>query len=136
MTEQNKVYEKRIIPNSAFDIEYRTEWRDEVDFLMERGIYYTIRKKEGEYQIPVYKYTKTADLFIALADFYMRRKRNQRSLSTYKGKVEQQSFVNKDGTLNEKFIVNAPEQSGENVAEPKAETPAAEKPKEEQDDTE
>lgn len=46
--------EKRNIPNSAFDIEYRTEWRDEVDFLAERGIYYTIRKKEGEYQIPVY----------------------------------------------------------------------------------
>lgn len=94
---------KRTIPNSAFDIEYRTEWRDEVDFLAERGIYYTIRKKEGEYQIPVYKYTKTVDLFIALADFYLRRKRNLRSQATYK-KFEQPSFLNKDGSINEKFV--------------------------------
>ena len=124
--------EKRNIPNSAFDIEYRTEWRDEVDFLAERGIYYTIRKKEGEYQIPVYKYTKTADLFIALADFYLRKKRNLRSLATFKGKVEkkpeQQSFINKDGSLNEKFVV----ENKETVAEEKP----AEKPAEEQDDTE
>lgn len=76
--------EKKIIPNKAFDIEYRTQWRDEVDFLASRGIYYTIRKKEGEFQIPVYKYTKTVDLFIALADFYLQRKRNFRSEATYK----------------------------------------------------
>ncbi len=96
--------DRRIIPNNAFDIEYRTEWRDEVDFLAERGIYYTIRKKEGEYQIPVYKYTKTADLFIALADFYLRRKRNMRSQATYRNpKYEQQSFLNKDGSIKEKF---------------------------------
>ena len=103
------IQEKRSIPNSAFDIEYRTEWREEVDFLAERGIYYTIRKKEGEYQIPVYKYTKTADLFIALADFYLRNRRNIRSLATYKGKQEkkpeQLSFVKKDGALNEEFVV-------------------------------
>lgn len=93
------------IPNSAFDIEYRTEWRDEVDFLAKRGIYYTIRKLEGEYNIPVYKYTKTADLFVALADFYLRRKRNAKSQATYKGKkFEQQSFIKKDGTLNEQFV--------------------------------
>ena len=102
--------EKRNIPNSAFDIEYRTEWRDEVDFLAERGIYYTIRKREGEYQIPVYKYTKTVDLFIALADFYLRRKRNLRSKAKYKNpEYEQQSFLNKDNTLKEEFVVNKEE---------------------------
>ena len=99
--------EKRNIPNSAFDIEYRTEWRDEVDFLAERGIYYTIRKREGEYQIPVYKYTKTVDLFIALADFYLRRKRNLRSKAKYKNpEYEQQSFLNKDNSLKEEFVVD------------------------------
>ena len=99
--------EKNGIPKTAFDIEYRTEWRDEVDFLAERGIYYTIRKKEGPYQIPVYKYTKTVDLFIALADFYLQKKRNLKSRATYdpKKKVEQISFVNKDGTLNEELVV-------------------------------
>ncbi len=103
----NKV-DKKNIPNSAFDIEYRTEWRDEVDFLAERGIYYTIRKKEGEYQIPVYKYTKTADLFIALADFYLRNKRNMKSLAKYNPnvKVEQPSFLNNDNTINEKYVVD------------------------------
>ena len=102
--------EKRNIPNSAFDIEYRTEWRDEVDFLAERGIYYTIRKREGEYQIPVYKYTKTVDLFIALADFYLRRKRNLKSKAKYKNpEYEQQSFLNKDNTLKDEFVVNKEE---------------------------
>lgn len=105
----NPKAEKRNIPNSAFDIEYRTEWREEVDFLAERGIYYTIRKREGEYQIPVYKYTKTVDLFIALADFYLRNKRNLKSQAKYKNpKYEQQSFINKDNTINEKFVVDKP----------------------------
>ena len=105
----NPKAEKRSIPNSAFDIEYRTEWREEVDFLAERGIYYTIRKREGEYQIPVYKYTKTVDLFIALADFYLRNKRNLKSQAKYKNpKYEQQSFINKDNTINEKFVVDKP----------------------------
>ena len=71
-------------------------------------------------------------MFIALADFYLRKKRNLRSLATFKGKTEkkpeQQSFINKDGSLNEKFVV----ENKETVAE----TKAAEKPAEEQDDTE
>lgn len=103
------------IPNNAFDIEYRTEWREEVDFLASRGIYYTIRKLEGEYNIPVYKYTKTADLFIALADFYMRRRRNIKSKATFKGfkkapyekrTVQQLSFLTKDGNLDEQYIAD------------------------------
>lgn len=100
--------DKKNIPNSAFDIEYRTEWRDEVDFLAERGIYYTIRKREGEYQIPVYKYTKTADLFIALADFYLRNKRNLKSLAKYNPnlKVVQPSFLNSNNTINEKYVID------------------------------
>lgn len=95
------------IPNNAFDIEYRTQWRDEVDFLASRGIYYTIRKIEGEYNIPTYKYTRTAELFLALADFYLHRLPNRKSMATYKGKpkFEQQSFLNDDGTVKKRFEV-------------------------------
>ena len=127
-------FEKRKIPSSAFDIEYRTQWRDEVDFLTSRGIYYTIRKKEGEYQIPVYKYTKTVDLFIALADFYLQRKRNYKSQAKYKNPdSEQQSFLNRDNTINKKYIVaNVPGVTQEHEAE--AIQPLT--PAEEQDDTE
>lgn len=66
------------IPNSAFDMEYSTQWRDEVSFLAERGIFYSFRKKDETYGITTYKYTKTVDLFITLADFYLQRKRNLR----------------------------------------------------------
>lgn len=94
------------IPNSAFDIEYRTQWRDEVDFLASRGIYYTIRKREGEYNIPVYKYTRTAELFLALADFYLHRLPNRKSEATFKGhKAVQQTFLNDDGTIKKQFDV-------------------------------
>ena len=125
----NQVKEKRNIPSSAFDVEYRTQWRDEVDFLASRGIYYTIRKKEGEYQIPVYKYSKTVDLFIALADFYLQRKRNFRSTATYTGKPkkpEQQTFLNDDMSIKEEFVANK--------EEPKVVEPVI--PSSEQDDTE
>ena len=125
----NQVKEKRNIPSSAFDVEYRTQWRDEVDFLASRGIYYTIRKKEGEYQIPVYKYSKTVDLFIALSDFYLQRKRNYRSTATYTGKPkkpEQQTFLNDDMSIKEEFVANK--------EEPKVVEPVI--PSSEQDDTE
>lgn len=106
---ENETKEVKTIPNSAFDIEYRTQWRDEVDFLAERGIYYTIRKREGDYGIPTYKYTRTAELFLALADFYLHRFPNRKSLATFKGpekKFEQQSFLNDDGSIKKQYIVN------------------------------
>lgn len=95
------------IPNSAFDMEYSTQWRDEVDFLTKRGIYYTFRKKDETYGICTYKYTKTVDLFVALSDFYLRNKRNVKSQSRYKPKEknEQQSFLDKDGNIKPEFEV-------------------------------
>ena len=94
------------IPSSAFDVEYSTQWRDEVDFLAKRGIYYTFRYKEPTYGITSYKYTKTCDLFCALTDFYLRNKRDAKSRAKFTGykKYTQPSFVNKDGTLNEAFV--------------------------------
>lgn len=113
------------IPNTAFDMEYRTQWRDEVDFLAERGIYYTIRRREGEYGIPTYKYTRTAELFLALADFYLHRRPNAKSKATFKGypKPEgetkfrprvyrQESFLDKDNNIRPQYD-NKQEQTAE-----------------------
>lgn len=58
------------IPNKAFDSEYMTEWVREVKFLADKGIQYTFVKKTPKYKIKQYKYTKTPELFVALAEFY------------------------------------------------------------------
>ena len=58
------------LPNKAFDSEYATQFRREVEFLKERGIECVYRKRTGEYRVPTYKYTKTPELFRAVADFY------------------------------------------------------------------
>lgn len=62
--------EKTVIPKNAFDKEYSTEWRREVKFLEEKGINYTYAKKHFKYPIIRYKYRKTPELFLALAEFY------------------------------------------------------------------
>ena len=58
------------LPNKAFDSEYATQFRKEVEYLKSRGIDYTYCKKTGEYRVPTYKYTKTPELVRAVADFY------------------------------------------------------------------
>ena len=65
-------------PNKAYDSEYATQFRREVEFLNERGINPTYIKRVGEYRIPTYKYTKTPELFRAVADFYEQR-RNEKT---------------------------------------------------------
>lgn len=62
--------ERPIIPSREFDREYNTQWRKEMEFLRAKGIEYTFAKRVGEYKIPTYKYTKTPQLFLALAEFY------------------------------------------------------------------
>lgn len=58
------------IPKTVFDKEYSTQWRREVKFLENKGINYTYAKKNFKYPIIRYKYTKTPELFLALAEFY------------------------------------------------------------------
>ena len=58
------------IPKYVFDKEYSTQWRREVQFLEDKGINYTFAKKHFKYPIIRYKYTKTPELFLALAEFY------------------------------------------------------------------
>ena len=69
MTCEN-TYTRPTLPNKAFDSEYSTQFRKEVEYLKERGIHCTYMKRTGEYRVPTYKYTKTPELFRAVADFY------------------------------------------------------------------
>lgn len=62
--------EERKIPKYVFDKEYTTQWRREVQFLESKGITYTYAKRHFKYPIICYKYTKTPELFLALAEFY------------------------------------------------------------------
>ena len=58
------------IPKTVFDKEYSTQWKREVEFLNNKGIKYTYVKKHYKYPVSTYKYTKTPELFLALAEFY------------------------------------------------------------------
>jgi len=62
--------EKVIIPKTVFDKEYSTQWKREVQFLEDKGIAYVYAKKHYKYPIIRYKYVKTPELFLALAEFY------------------------------------------------------------------
>ena len=70
MTISDKTNSRPVLPNKAYDSEYATQFRKEYLFLQERGIEPAFVKKVGEYQIRTYKYTKTPELFRAVADFY------------------------------------------------------------------
>lgn len=52
-----------------FDKEYSTQWIKEVEWLKNKGIRYTF-VKTNENNVTTYKYTKTSELFNALAIFY------------------------------------------------------------------
>ena len=58
------------IPKNVFDKEYSTQWKREVRFLEDKGINYTYAKRHFKYPVTKYKYTKTPELFLALAEFY------------------------------------------------------------------
>ena len=60
---------KMTLPKWAFDKEYATEWRKEVEWLKGRAIEPTFVKVTPQ-GVRRYKYTKTAELFAALAVFY------------------------------------------------------------------
>ena len=68
--ETTETQRESVIPKNVFDKEYSTQWRREVQFLENKGINYTYAKKHFKYPIIRYKYTKTPELFLALAEFY------------------------------------------------------------------
>lgn len=90
-TEMNNVTKNEVkqIPNKAFDSEYMTEWKREVKFLASKGIKYVFVKTTPEYNIRQYKYKKTPELFIALAEFYaqMRNEKEFNRLCTISDSV-------------------------------------------------
>lgn len=59
-----------LIPNNAFDLEYSTQFKREMLYLWNHGFKYTFKKYVPKYGIPIYKYTKTPELFRCIADFY------------------------------------------------------------------
>lgn len=70
MTISEKTTSRPTLPNQAYDSEYATQFRKEYLYLQEHGIEPSFIKKVGEYRIRTYKYTKTPELFRAVADFY------------------------------------------------------------------
>jgi len=68
--EERKDYKP--LPKNAFDHEYMTERRREVQFLAEKGIIYSYTRETPDYKITQYKYKKTPALFAALLEFYTR----------------------------------------------------------------
>lgn len=72
-TEESNAAYKQGVSKKAFDSEYMTEWRREVNFLRSKGIRYThVRiKNTCGVRIKQYKYTKTPELFQALYEYYL-----------------------------------------------------------------
>jgi len=79
-----------MVPNKAFDSEYMTQWRREVEFLADKGIRYVYVKRVGEYNISTFKYTKTPELFLALTEFYtqVRNERTFKNIETLTKQME------------------------------------------------
>lgn len=103
--------ENVVIPKTVFDKEYSTQWKREVKFLEDKGINYTYAKKNFKYPIIRYKYTKTPELFLALAEFY-NQVRNERVFK----KIEE---VGKEVTPLEKGCIEVKESE---LSEPEKKT--------------
>ena len=84
--------ERPILPNKAFDMEYSTQFRKEVNYLRECGIDYAYKKRTGDYRVPTYKYTKTPELFRAIADFY-EQQRNEKMFDMLSSAIRAASEV-------------------------------------------
>ena len=56
------------------DKEYATQWLEEVEWLKEHGVRYTIVKTD-ENNVTTYKYKKTSKLFESLAYFYVEKEK-------------------------------------------------------------
>lgn len=106
--------EDKIIPKTVFDKEYSTQWRREVKFLENKGINYTYAKKHYKYPIIKYKYAKTPELFLALAEFY-NQVRNERFFND----VEKTVANIKDNLPLEKGCIDIPK---EELSEPELKT--------------
>ena len=110
------------IPKYVYDKEYSTQWKREVSFLEDKGIAYTYAKRDSKYPVTRYKYTKTPDLFLALAEFYnqVRNEKFHKDVQATTKSIEEQMSgaieINvKDLTPAERKLMNVSEQDIENV---------------------
>lgn len=118
---------KNNIPKNVFDKEYSTQWRREMQFLESKGIAYTYGKKHYKYPVIRYKYTKTPELFLALAEFYNQVRNEQffKSVEQTNKVIEDQMPLEKgcidlnpdDMTEAEKKLLNVTEQDIEKVVQ-------------------
>ena len=114
---------KNTVPKYVFDKEYSTQWRKEVKFLEDKGINYTYAKKHYKYPIIRYKYTKTPELFLALAEFYHQVRTEQffKDISAVEDKVKlpiEEGHINvsvDELTEPEKKLLNVTEEEVMNV---------------------
>ena len=79
-------------PKSAYDKEYATQFRKEMEYLKECGIEPTYTRRGGTYHIPTYKYTKTPELFKVVAEFY-EQQRNEKMFDTLATAVKAASEI-------------------------------------------
>lgn len=84
--------ERSNIPNKAFDMEYSTQTRKEMEYLKSCGFNPVYTKRSGEYRIPTYKYTKTPELFKAVADYYEQQK-NEKMFDTLESALKTASQI-------------------------------------------
>ena len=100
---ENQINQMNTIPSKEFDKEYNTQWRKEMEYLRSRGIEYTFAKRVGEYKIPTYKYKKTPQLFLALAEFYNQTtfRKNMDSIDELTKQMEQGYIAVKAEDLSE-----------------------------------
>lgn len=59
------------VSKKSFDLEYSTQWRKEYEHLLSIGIKPSFIRLDRATGIRQYKYTKTPELFSALAKFYI-----------------------------------------------------------------
>lgn len=107
------------IPKYVFDKEYATQWRREVQFLEEKGIAYVYAKRHPKYPIIKYKYEKTPELFLALAEFY-NQVRNERFFKTVESMPIEKGCIEikkEDLTEPEKKLLDVSDEEVKDVLE-------------------
>lgn len=96
---KNATNERAPISSKAFDMEYSTQFRKEMEWLKGHGFEPTFVKRTKGTRIPTYKYTKTPELFRCAAEFYENR-RNEKQYANLNNTIE----VVKEMDLNDEGV--------------------------------
>lgn len=99
-TQSEKTNERTPISPKAFDMEYATQFRKEMEWLKGHGFEPTFTKRTPGTRIPTYKYTKTPELFRCVAEFYENR-RNEKQYTRLTGTIEVAKALSLDDEADE-----------------------------------